>query len=142
MELDYIRTTDTKFILILFAACKFLFNYFEGSKSNLSVIISKVFLICKTIHALIIRPHFTSPLLKVPGPRGSPWSLSYLLRGEDVNVMNRDPSEVHREWTEKYGNVIRVIGPLGRETLLLSSVSAIQQVYVSDWVDHQRVSEL
>lgn len=45
-----------------------------------------------------------------------------------------------REWVKQYGPIIRVMGPLGNEQVCFSSPEALQQIFVSDWLDFPRVS--
>lgn len=81
-------------------------------------------------------------MLNMPGPRGSPWSLSYLLHGEDKKSIHSETTAVQIEWAKQYGQMIRLIGMLGKEKAFVLSPTALQKVYVTDWLDYPRVSIL
>lgn len=93
----------------------------------------------KLIHKLFIYPYFTSTLLKAPGPRGSLTSLRYLLYGDIPDVLYNEFTQQHREYAKEYGPIVRLVGPVGKEKVMLCSPEAMHKVFVSDWLEYPRV---
>lgn len=94
----------------------------------------------KLVHKFFIYPYFTSPMLNMPGPRESLWSLKYLFYGDAYRTLRGgDTIAVQREWAKKYGSMVRLVGPLGKEKVMLLSPTALQKVYVTEWLDYPKV---
>ncbi|KAI0688622.1 cytochrome P450 [Cytidiella melzeri] len=90
------------------------------------------------LHQLVLYPWVLSPLRRLPGPKGSLWSLNYLLLGEFPKIMRTESGILQREWSKVYGNIVRAVGPFGIERVMFLSPSAMQKVLVDDWVEYPR----
>lgn len=88
----------------------------------------------KLTYKLLLRPCFLSPLRKIPGP---PYRNPVL--GSFSDILKETPGAPERRWAEKYGPIVRYIGPLGQEILLLTNPDALHQVLVGQWLDNPRV---
>ena len=44
-----------------------------------------------------------------------------------------------REWVKEHGPVVRAVGPVGVERLILVRPEAIHKIMVEDWADNPRV---
>jgi hypothetical protein len=94
----------------------------------------------KIFHLFILYPWVLSPLRAVPGPKGSLWSMRYILFGEFPKIMRTEAGILQREWSKLYGKAVRVVGPFGLESVMLLSPAAMQKVLVDDWENYPRVS--
>ncbi|KAI0093728.1 cytochrome P450 [Irpex rosettiformis] len=92
----------------------------------------------KALHQFILYPWALSPLRALPGPKGSLWSLKYILYGEFPKIMYSEAGVLQREWSKLYGKVIRAVGPFGIERVIFLSPAAMQKVLVDDWIDYPR----
>ncbi|KAI0345150.1 cytochrome P450 [Trametopsis cervina] len=89
-------------------------------------------------HKFVLYPWLLSPLRRLPGPRGTLWSPTYLLFGEYPNIMRAEAGILQREWAKAYGRVMRAVGPFGIERVIFLSPAAMQKVLVDDWVEYPR----
>ena len=48
---------------------------------------------------------------------------------------------VAREWSKKYGGLVKTVGPIGRERLYVFKPEALHKILVSDWMTYPRVSD-
>jgi hypothetical protein len=55
--------------------------------------------------------------------------------------MRCNKGTLQREWAEKYGPVVRAVGPLGVERMMFLSPSALQRVLVTEWMNYPRVND-
>ncbi|KAF8528746.1 cytochrome P450 [Gautieria morchelliformis] len=85
------------------------------------------------LHQLFLRPLFFSPLRHVPGPR-----FGHPLYGQFKNIVTAEAGTLQREWAEKYGPVVRAIGPLGVERMMFLTPNALQRILVTDWINYPR----
>lgn len=93
----------------------------------------------KAINQFILHPWVVSPLRTLPGPKGSLWSLKYILFGEFPEILRTEAGILQREWAKRYGKVMRAVGPFGIERVMFLSPAAMQKVLVDDWIDYPRV---
>ncbi|KAI0027118.1 cytochrome P450 [Vararia minispora EC-137] len=70
----------------------------------------------------VIRPYF-SPLRTVPGPRPTSW-----LRGNLREIIKADPSEMHDEWEQEYGPVLKYKVMMGQDRLSITDVRALGHI--------------
>ena len=95
------------------------------------------YFIYRLIHRLFILPYLLSPLRDVPGPPiGNPIFGRYVQLAAAATDMN----DVRHQWVQKYGGVVRLVGPFGVENLIFLTPEALHQILVKDWVDYPRVS--
>ncbi|KAI0259303.1 cytochrome P450 [Gloeopeniophorella convolvens] len=71
-------------------------------------------------------PRYFSPLRGVPGPPLAGWLLGHF------------PELTFGEPGVKYGPVVRLVGPVGRERIVLLEPQALQRMLVADWIDFPR----
>ncbi|KZP30086.1 cytochrome P450 [Athelia psychrophila] len=91
----------------------------------------------KFVYRVYLWPRYFSPLRHLPGPpMGNP------IFGQVVTLIKGEVGVAQREWVKQYGPIIRVMGPLGNEQVCFSSPEALQQIFVSDWLDFPRPSYL
>ena len=93
----------------------------------------------KVINQFILHPWAVSPLRALPGPKGSLWSLKYILYGEFPEILRSEAGILQREWAKRYGKIMRAVGPFGIERVMFLSPTAMQKVLVDDWIDYPRV---
>ncbi|KAL0960785.1 hypothetical protein HGRIS_005806 [Hohenbuehelia grisea] len=89
----------------------------------------------RVLYQLILWPRFLSPLRALPGP-----PLGSVLAGQFPVIMKGEQGIPQREWTKQYGPVVRVVGPIGIERLIITRFETLQKVLVSDWVEYPRPS--
>ncbi|GJJ15952.1 hypothetical protein Clacol_010231 [Clathrus columnatus] len=89
------------------------------------------------IYRLLLGPLYFSPMRNMPGP-----PLGNLVFGQFSNMIMSEPGLRHMEWAEKYGPVIRFIGPFGFERLLFLEPSALHRILVSEWLNFPRPASL
>ncbi|KIK54332.1 hypothetical protein GYMLUDRAFT_1023054 [Collybiopsis luxurians FD-317 M1] len=87
------------------------------------------------LHKLLFYPLFFSPLRNVPGP-----PLGHPLWGQYGKVVSFQSGLPQQEWAKQYGSVVRVIGPVGKETVMFSRPEALHKIMVKDWLDYPRPS--
>ncbi|KAJ7442169.1 cytochrome P450 [Mycena galericulata] len=85
------------------------------------------------IYRVVLYPRFFSVLRNVPGP-----PLGNSLFGHYFSLAKNESCIPLREWTKVYGPVVRMMGPLGLETLIFLSPAALDQIMVRDWLEHPR----
>ncbi|KAJ6570721.1 cytochrome P450 [Mycena sp. CBHHK59/15] len=89
--------------------------------------------VCLLVYRLVLFPRFFSPLRHVPGPPlGNPFFGQYL------TVIQNETCIPQRDWTKRYGPVVRMMGLFGKERLIFLEPEALQQVLVKDWLDYPR----
>lgn len=87
------------------------------------------------LYRMVLYPRFFSPLRNVPGPPlGNPFF------GQFLTIVRNETCIPQREWANKYGPVVRQMGLLGEERLILLSPEALQQYVVTGWLEYPRVS--
>ncbi|KAF8070436.1 cytochrome P450 [Lyophyllum atratum] len=89
------------------------------------------------IHCLWIWPFLLSPLRSVPGP-----PLGNLVLGQSPTIVRSESGIPQREWVKKYGPVVRVVGPVGIERLILMKPEALHHILVKHWLEYPRPSFL
>jgi len=88
----------------------------------------------RVVYTLFLWPRWLSPLRALPGPPlGNP------LTGQSAAVVLNESGTAHREWAEKYGPVVRVVGPIGMESVFFLRPEALQQILVKEWIEYPRV---
>ncbi|KAJ7643629.1 cytochrome P450 [Roridomyces roridus] len=85
------------------------------------------------LYRAMVYPRFFSPLSKVPGPPSK-----NLLLGHYLTFVKGEAGIPQREWAKQYGPVVRMMGVLGRERLILLSPEALQQIMVKGWLENPR----
>ncbi|KAE9404290.1 cytochrome P450 [Gymnopus androsaceus JB14] len=106
---------------------------FVNIKASHLIVASVVFIVYFILHKLYIYPFLLSPLRNVPGP-----SLGHPLWGQFPKVINSESGLPQREWVKQYGPVVRVIGPVGLDRLMLLKPEALHKMMVADWLDYPR----
>ncbi|KAJ7711568.1 cytochrome P450 [Mycena metata] len=85
------------------------------------------------VYRAFLYPRFFSPLRNVPGPPlGNP------LIGHYLTIVQNESCIPQREWAKKYGPVVRMMGVMGKERLVLLAPEALQQIMVRDWLEYPR----
>lgn len=74
---------------------------------------------------VICRPWSFSPLKNVPGP---PLRDGHILWGHYPNILRSQAGVEQRRWTQTFGAVVRVVGPLGFERLIFTSIPALRAI--------------
>lgn len=58
-----------------------------------------------------------------------------------MSTLIREPASApERRWAKEYGPVVRYIGPVGTEILLVTDPEVLHHVLVDGWLDNPRVS--
>jgi hypothetical protein len=81
-----------------------------------------------------LRPAYFSRLRSIPGPPLEGWLL-----GHFSSIVSGEPGIVAKRWQKEYGPIIRTVGPLGRERLLVFTPEALQRILVTEWQNYPRV---
>ncbi|KAJ7186890.1 cytochrome P450 [Mycena filopes] len=85
------------------------------------------------LYRMVLYPRFFSPLRHLPGPPlGNPFF------GQFLNIVRSPVCAPQRDWANKYGPVVRQMGLLGEERLILLAPEALQQYFVSGWLEYPR----
>ncbi|KJA18896.1 hypothetical protein HYPSUDRAFT_69561 [Hypholoma sublateritium FD-334 SS-4] len=87
----------------------------------------------KVIYQLYVYPRFFSPLRHVPGP-----PLGSLLVGQFGEIIRGEAGIPQRAWVKQYGSMVRVVGPIGIERLIVMNPETIHKLMVTDWVEYPR----
>ncbi|KAG6837833.1 hypothetical protein H0H93_016201 [Arthromyces matolae] len=64
--------------------------------------------------------------------------LGHVIYGVFPDIIKAEAGILQREWINKYGPVVRAIGPFGIERLIFMRPDALHKVLVSDWIDYPR----
>ena len=84
-------------------------------------------------YRLVLWPYFLSPLRRVPGPPlGNP------LTGHFPTILKEAAGVPQRRWLNKYGPVIRAVGPFGFERLVFINPEPLRRILVTDAADFPR----
>ncbi|KAJ7779217.1 cytochrome P450 [Mycena metata] len=85
------------------------------------------------LYRMILYPRFFSPLRHLPGPPlGNPFV------GQFLTIVRSKTCIPQRDWANKYGPVVRQMGLMGEERLILLSPEALQQYVVAGWLEYPR----
>ncbi|KAJ7152969.1 cytochrome P450 [Mycena filopes] len=85
------------------------------------------------LYRMVLYPRFFSPLRHLPGPPlGNPFF------GQFLNIVRSPVCAPQRDWANKYGPVVRQMGLLGEERLILLAPEALQQYFVTGWLEYPR----
>ncbi len=84
----------------------------------------------KIVYQLYLYPRFFSPLRHVPGP-----PLGSLLVGQFGEIIRGEAGIPQRAWVKQYGSMVRVVGPIGIERLIVMNPDTIHKLLVTDWVE-------
>ncbi|KAJ7503403.1 cytochrome P450 [Mycena galericulata] len=91
------------------------------------------YILYRFLYRIVLYPRFFSPLRHVPGPPlGNPFF------GQFLTIVRNQTCIPQRDWANKYGPVVRQMGILGEERLILLSPEALQQFVVSGWLEYPR----
>ncbi|KIY67416.1 cytochrome P450 [Cylindrobasidium torrendii FP15055 ss-10] len=91
------------------------------------------YLFCRILYRLIIYPRFLSPLRSIPGP-----PLRDIFVGQSNTINSPTREDDFRNWVHRYGPIVRIVGPIGMENLLILSPEVLHAVLVKDWLDFPR----
>ncbi|KIY66762.1 cytochrome P450 [Cylindrobasidium torrendii FP15055 ss-10] len=89
--------------------------------------------ICLLVYRLYLYPRFLSPLRHLPGPPLGP-----IIAGQFGYMLSNEAGIPQRQWVKEYGPVVRVVGPIGVERMILASREALHKILVSDWGSYPR----
>jgi hypothetical protein len=87
------------------------------------------------LYRSILWPFVFSPLRNIPGPPVENFILGHL-RTVAANLGMAAPQ---REWVKQYGPVVRLVGPIGQEWLMVTKPEALHQLLVQDCAQYPRV---
>ncbi|KAH7920360.1 cytochrome P450 [Leucogyrophana mollusca] len=84
----------------------------------------------KVLHHIILWPYFLSPLRHLPGPPlGNPFL------GQFPTILEEEAGVPQRRWLQEYGPIVRAVGPIGMERLIIISPEPLRKILISDWLD-------
>ena len=63
------------------------------------------------------------------------WHTQYYMTDSNLGILQS-------EWAEKYGPIVRVVGPIGVERMMFLTPSALQRILVTEWMNYPRVKFL
>lgn len=109
-------------------------RFFSASPSTLAHA-QAVSPVCLLVYRLYLYPRFLSPLRHLPGP-----PLGSVIAGQFGYMLSNEAGIPQRQWVKDYGPVVRVVGPVGVERMILASREALHKILVSDWGSYPRVS--
>lgn len=102
-------------------------HVYQGPSEVMQLIVT-AYVIYKIVYQLFLYPYWLSPLRHIPGPPlGTP------IVGQFGNIIRGEAGIPQREWTKQYGPIVRAVGPLGIERLILS----VSLPLVNDYGDVQ-----
>ncbi|KAF7967394.1 hypothetical protein HWV62_34447 [Athelia sp. TMB] len=105
----------------------------EAAKPKNIAIAIAAFISYKIIYQVFLWPYFLSPLRNVPGPPpGNP------LVGQFLEIIREEPAAPQTRWADKYGPVVRTVGPIGLERMMFTKPEALHRILVADWLDNPR----
>ncbi|KDR81081.1 hypothetical protein GALMADRAFT_91777 [Galerina marginata CBS 339.88] len=85
------------------------------------------------LYKFYLYPRFFSPLRTFPGP-----PIGHPIYGQFREILEGEAGIPQRAWVKKYGPIVRVVGPIGIERLIVMKLEAIQKILVSDWADYPK----
>ncbi|KAL0960787.1 hypothetical protein HGRIS_005808 [Hohenbuehelia grisea] len=89
----------------------------------------------RVLYQLFFWPRFLSPLRAIPGP-----PLGSVLAGQFPAIMYGEAGIPQREWVKEHGPVVRVVGPIGIERLIVTRAETLHKILVGGWVEYPRPS--
>ncbi|KAI0041379.1 cytochrome P450 [Auriscalpium vulgare] len=92
-----------------------------------------VFFILYVLFNWLVYPRYFSPLRNLPGP-----PLENTILGHFGAIIKSGGSTLQMGWVKEYGGVVRSVGPLGKERLLMLRPEALHKILVSDWMDYPK----
>ncbi|KAI0041381.1 cytochrome P450 [Auriscalpium vulgare] len=92
-----------------------------------------VFFIFYVLFNWLVYPRYFSPLRHLPGP-----PLENTILGHFGAIIKSGGSTLQMGWVKKYGGVVRSVGPLGKERLIMLQPEALHKILVSDWMDYPK----
>lgn len=97
-----------------------------------SVIVG-VTLFLALFYRVVLYPRFVSPLRHVPGPPlGGP------IVGRMGDILKNEAGIIQREWVHEYGGLVRAVGPMGMERLIVSDADLLKHVMVNASQEYRR----
>ncbi|KAK0443842.1 cytochrome P450 [Armillaria borealis] len=85
------------------------------------------------VYYLLVYPRWISPLRAFPGP-----PLGGIIKGQFPVIMNGEAGVPQCQWIAEYGPIVRVVGPIGIERLIVASPEALHRILVTNWADYPR----
>ncbi|KAK0441530.1 cytochrome P450 [Desarmillaria tabescens] len=85
------------------------------------------------VYRVFVYPRWISPLRAFPGP-----SLGGIIKGQFPAIMNGEAGISQCQWIAEYGSIVRVVGPIGIERLIVASPEALHRILVTNWADYPR----
>ncbi|KAI0042708.1 cytochrome P450 [Auriscalpium vulgare] len=82
----------------------------------------------------LVYPRYFSPLRHIPGPPLENTILGHFRR----LALSESGGSIQSEWAQQYGGMVRTVGPLGQERLMVLRPEALHKILVSDWVNYPR----
>ncbi len=89
------------------------------------------------VYCLLVYPRWISPLRAFPGP-----PLGGIIKGQFPVITNGEAGVPQCQWIAEYGSIVRVVGPIGIERLIVASPEALHLILVTNWTDYPRVCSL
>ncbi|KAK0220566.1 cytochrome P450, partial [Armillaria fumosa] len=85
------------------------------------------------VYYLLVYPRWMSPLRVFPGP-----PLGGIIKGQFPAIINGEAGVPQYQWITQYGSIVRVVGPIGIERLIVASPEALHRILVTHWTDYPR----
>jgi len=86
------------------------------------------------MYTLYARPAYVSSLRDLPGPPLRRGPLGHFLE-----MMIAEPGAMSSQWADKYGPVVRIVGPFGTEALFFFRPDALKKILVTHCDNYPRV---
>ncbi|KAG7441876.1 cytochrome P450 [Guyanagaster necrorhizus] len=103
--------------------------------SLLVPLLSLVSALALVAYNLLVYPRWISPLRAFPGP-----PLGGIIKGQFPAIINGEAGVPQCQWIEEYGSIVRVVGPIGIERLIVACPEALHRILVTNWTDYPRPS--
>ncbi|TFK57630.1 cytochrome P450 [Heliocybe sulcata] len=98
-----------------------------------ALLLAFVVLLLRAIYSVFIYPFIASPLRRLPGPPlGNP------LLGVFLPIAKSEPGVIQRDWVKEHGPLLRAVGPLGVERLLVVKPADLDRILVTGWLECPR----
>ncbi|TDL20845.1 cytochrome P450 [Rickenella mellea] len=81
----------------------------------------------------LLWPYFLSPLRGIPGP-----PILHPILGQFPTLLHGVCGFLQRSWANRYGSVVRFVGPFGVERVVFLSPQALHKILVSDWQEYPK----